>query len=79
MPSAVAARVAAGSGPGRGGRDMSDSVRVSVYLHGFPSRRAASSAMTSSGVTASLPPKPPPTSGAMTRILFSGMPAPARA
>ena len=31
--------------------------------------------MTSSGVTGILPPKPPPTSGAMTRTLCSGMPS----
>ena len=50
-----------------------DSLRDSVYLTGLPSRRATSSAITSSGVTCSLPPKPPPTSGAMTRTLCSGM------
>ena len=53
---------------------ISDSERVSVYLTGLPSRRATSSVMISSGVTCSLPPNPPPTSGAMTRSLCSGMP-----
>ncbi len=51
-----------------------DSERVSVHLTGLPSRRATSSARISSGQTCSLPPKPPPTSGAMTRSLCSGMP-----
>src|SRR5918995_80144 len=37
---------------------ISDSLRVSVHLTGFPSRRATSRLMTSSGVTCSLPPKP---------------------
>ena len=50
-----------------------DSLRDSVYLTGLPSRRATSRAITSSGVTCSLPPKPPPTSGAMTRNLCSGI------
>ena len=50
-----------------------DSLRDSVYFTGLPSRRATSSAITSSGVTCSLPPKPPPTSGAMTRNLCSGI------
>ena len=53
---------------------MSDSERVSVYLTGRPSWRATHQASHSSGVTCSLPPKPPPTSGAMTRIFDSGTP-----
>ena len=53
---------------------ISDSLRVSVHLTGLPSRRATRRVMTSSGVTCSLPPKPPPTSGAITRSLCSGMP-----
>jgi hypothetical protein len=36
--------------------------------------RAIKTASTSSAVTCSLDPKPPPTSGAMTRMLCSGMP-----
>ena len=52
--------------------DISDSERVSVYLAGLPSRRATRVVITSSGVTCSLPPKPPPTSGATTRTLCSG-------
>ena len=50
------------------------SLRVSVYFTGFISRRATAQAIHSSGVAWSLPPKPPPTSGAMTRILLSGTP-----
>ena len=51
-----------------------DSDRVSVYFTGLPSRRATAKVIISSGVCWSLPPKPPPTSGAMTRILDSGTP-----
>ena len=54
--------------------DISDSERVSVYFTGLPSRRATAQMIHSSGVVCSLPPKPPPTSGAMTRILDSGTP-----
>ena len=50
------------------------SLRVSVYFTGLDSRRATAQAIHSSGVVCSLPPKPPPTSGAMTRILDSGTP-----
>ncbi len=46
---------------------ISDSERDSVNLHGLPSLRATSVVTISSGVTGILPPKPPPTSGAMTR------------
>ena len=53
---------------------ISDSERVSVYFTGLPSRRPTAQAIHSSGVTWSLPPKPPPTSGAMTRIFDSGTP-----
>ena len=53
---------------------MIDSERVSVYFAGLPSRRATISVTISSGVTCSLPPKPPPTSGAITLTLCSGMP-----
>ncbi len=52
-----------------------DSDRDSVHFTGLPSLRATSRAMNSSGITASLPPKPPPTSGAMTRSWCSGMPS----
>ena len=50
------------------------SLRVSVYFTGLHSRRATAQAIHSSGVVWSLPPKPPPTSGAMTRIFDSGTP-----
>ncbi len=50
------------------------SLRVSVYFTGLWSSRATANAIISSGVCCSLPPKPPPTSGAITRILFSGTP-----
>ena len=49
-----------------------DSDRVSVYFRGLPRRRATTKVINSSGVGWSLPPKPPPTSGAMTRIFDSG-------
>ncbi len=55
--------------------DISDSERDSVYFTGLFSRRATSTLMISSGVTGILPPNPPPTSGAMTRTLCSGMPS----
>ena len=54
---------------------MSDSDRDSVYFTGLPSLRATKVQMNSSGVICSLPPNPPPTSGAMTRIFCSGMPS----
>ncbi len=54
---------------------ISDSLRDSVNLTGLFSLRATSVQITSSGVTCSLPPNPPPTSGAMTRTLCSGMPS----
>ncbi len=50
------------------------SLRVSVYLTGRLISRATAKAIISSGVCWSLPPKPPPTSGAMTRIFDSGTP-----
>ncbi len=50
------------------------SLRVSVYFTGLPRRRATAQAMNSSGVVCSLPPNPPPTSGAITRICDSGTP-----
>ena len=53
---------------------MLPSLRDSVHLTGLPSLRAISRASTSSAVTCSLEPKPPPTSGAMTRMFCSGMP-----
>ena len=53
---------------------ISDSLRVSVHFTGLPMRLATSRLSTSSGVTWSLPPNPPPTSGAMTRSLCSGVP-----
>ncbi len=50
------------------------SLRVSVYFTGFSSRRATAKLIHSSGVSASLPPNPPPTSGAITRIFDSETP-----
>ena len=50
------------------------SLRDSVHLTGLPTLRPMSTASTSSAVTWSLEPKPPPTSGAMTRMFCSGMP-----
>ncbi len=51
-----------------------DSDRVSVNFTGRPTFVDTANAIHSSGVTASLPPNPPPTSGATTRILCSGVP-----
>ena len=53
---------------------MLPSLRDSVHLTGLPSLRAIRTASTSSAVTCSFEPKPPPTSGAMTRRFCSGMP-----
>ena len=53
---------------------MLPSLRLSVHLTGRPSLRAIRRASTSSAVTCSFDPKPPPTSGAMTRRFCSGMP-----
>ncbi len=50
------------------------SERDSVHLTGLPSLRVSSRQSTSSAVTCSLVPNPPPTSGAITRSLCSGMP-----
>ena len=50
----------------------SDSERVSVHFTGLPSFWATVTQSISSGSTPILPPKPPPTSGAMTRSLDSG-------
>ena len=54
--------------------ESSDSERVSVHLTGLPSLTDAARTRISSGVTCSLPPNPPPTSGAITRSLCSGTP-----
>src|ERR671917_1137566 len=51
------------------------SVRVAVPLTGLPVRRAHQQASTSSPYIWSLDPKPPPTSGATTRILSSVSPS----
>ena len=45
-----------------------------MYFTGLLIRRPTAQAIHSSGVTWSLPPKPPPTSGAITRIFDSGTP-----
>ena len=45
-----------------------------MYFTGLPSRRATTIVMNSSGVVWSLPPKPPPTSGAITRTFDSEIP-----
>ena len=51
------------------------SERVSVHLTGRSSLRARARISASSPYTCSLAPKPPPTSGATTRILSSDMPS----
>ena len=63
VPSLVAARVSFCHWSRPWWAAISDSERVSVYFTGLPIRRAAMKVMNSSGVTCSLPPKPPPTSG----------------
>ena len=77
-PSSLPSRVAAISMSWMTSRpwwaDIRLSERDSVYLTGLPSRFAATKAISSSGVTWSLPPNPPPTSGATTRTLCSGVP-----
>ena len=75
LPSLVAARVSFCHWSRPWWADTSDSERVSVYLHGLadPAGRPHQ-VIHSSGVVCSLPPKPPPTSGAITRILDSGTP-----
>ena len=50
------------------------SLRDSVHLTGRPSLRVTSSESTSSAVTCSLEPNPPPTSGAITRMFCSAIP-----
>lgn len=50
------------------------SERDSVHFTGRPRRRATASAIASSPYTWSFEPKPPPTSGATTRSLCSGIP-----
>ena len=75
MPSLVAARVSFCHWSRPWWPDISDSERVSVYLHRLAEPAGDRDGRSnSSGVVCSLPPKPPPTSGAMTRILDSGMP-----
>ena len=53
---------------------MLPSLRDSVHLTGLPSLRVISTASTSSAVTCSFEPNPPPTSGAITRMFCSPMP-----
>ncbi len=53
---------------------MNDSRRSAVHLTGRPSFMDAQQTATSSGYTKIFEPNPPPTSGAITRILCSGMP-----
>ena len=74
VPSRFAARVMSWIWSRPWWADSSDSERVSVHFTGLPSLRAARTQSISSGVTCSFPPKPPPTSGAITRSLCSGMP-----
>ena len=74
VPSRFAARVMSCIWSRPWWADSSDSDRVSVHFTGRPSLRAARTQSSSSGVTCSFPPKPPPTSGAITRSLCSGMP-----
>ncbi len=54
--------------------DWAASERVSVQRTGRPSFFARPTASISSEYTLSFEPKPPPTDGAMTRILCSGRP-----
>ena len=54
--------------------DTMCSLRPSVHLTGRPSFLARTTERTSSRLICSLAPKPPPTSGATTRMLFSEMP-----
>ena len=75
VPSLVAARVRFCHWSRPWWAAIKDSERVSVYLQGFPNLRATMKVMNSSGVVCSLPPKPPPTSGEMTRILDSETPS----
>ena len=73
-PSFVAARVSFCHWSRPWWAESSDSERVSVYLQGLPIFRATVQVIHSSGVVCSLPPNPPPTSGAMTLIFDSGTP-----
>src|SRR5918995_1225937 len=50
------------------------SLRPSVHRVGTPSRRATTTAISSSAYTLSFEPNPPPTAGAITRIFASGTP-----
>ena len=74
MPSFSAARVSFCHWSRPWWAAISDSERVSVYFTGLCTCRATHQAIHSSGVAWSLPPKPPPTSGAITRIFDSGTP-----
>ena len=74
LPSLVAARVSFCHWSRPWWAEIRDSERVSVYLHGLPILRATAQVIHSSGVVCSLPPNPPPTSGAITRIFDSGTP-----
>ena len=56
------------------GRATRSSLRVSVQVTGRPSRRATAVATEYSGARPALPPKPPPTWGAMTRTAPSSRP-----
>src|SRR4029453_13631201 len=56
------------------GAETLDSDRDSVNFTGRPAVVDTANVIHSSGVAESLPPNPPPTSGAITRILCSGVP-----
>ena len=51
------------------------SERSSIHLTDLPSRRAIGITIMSSAYTSTLEPKPPPTSGAITRTFASGIPS----
>ena len=74
VPSFFAARVSLCHWSRPWWADRRLSLRVSVYFTGLLSRRATAQVIHSSGVAWSLPPKPPPTSGAITRIFDSETP-----
>jgi hypothetical protein len=52
-----------------------DSLRSAVHLIGRPTRLLAQTSATSSGYRKIFEPKPPPTSGAITRTFDSGRPS----
>ena len=74
LPSASAATSIRWSWPRPWWVEKAPSERDSVHRTGRPSLRARVTASSSSGLTLSLAPNPPPTEGATTRTWCSGMP-----